>query len=85
MTWKDEAACRGTTDPEIFSDTTDPYPALAVWRECPVTAECFTWAKREGFIGIAGGSVFRHHGSHAPDRPHAPRRPRPPKRPEATT
>lgn len=83
MTWKDAAACRGTRDPEIFSNTIDPYPALDYCRTCTVTQECFAWAKTEGFIGVAGGSVF-HRAGIRPTRPHAPRRKRTPGR-EATS
>jgi WhiB family transcriptional regulator, redox-sensing transcriptional regulator len=58
MPWKHRAACRSISDPNIFYDEHDPFPALMVCMSCPVRRECREYAMTNNELGIWGGTTY---------------------------
>lgn len=63
MGWQDQAACRGSADPEQFFPVGSGEAAIrqiqrvtAVCRSCSVRQECLDEAVQKGHIGIWGGT-----------------------------
>lgn len=58
-TWREAAACAGTTDVDFFPDPADlaaVSAAKALCATCPVAGECLTWAiETSQTEGIWGG------------------------------
>lgn len=60
--WRDQAACR-TADPELFFPVGKGAPskrqeneAKKVCADCPVLADCLSWALTQGMdVGVFGG------------------------------
>lgn len=63
--WRDRAACRGSSDPELFFPAAQAGPvyveqvarAKAVCAQCPARAACLEFALRALPDGVAGGTT----------------------------